>query len=137
MVEYKFSLKSIIIIVILVIALLLVISGVNYLTLNGMIWYFLVISSCFISIHSMMTPTPAQEEEHLRKHYEVRGVYPWSDQNLSRSDLYELGTRYANRLQFAGLIGIFITFLIIIFVVLPFQSSFLDKSTKIVISSLL
>jgi hypothetical protein len=69
----------------------------------------------------MMTPTPAEEEEHLRTHPYVRGVYPKPDHMLTERDIYELGTKYAKKLRHAGQIGLILTFAVSIFTFLPFE----------------
>ena len=98
-----------------------------------LLWGFLLVSSCFVSIHSSVTPTPT-EEEHLRTHPGVRGVYPWHDQNLSRKELLELGTTYAKRLRLAGRIAFVLTVIIAICTFLPFQSlPISDSSHKVVV----
>jgi hypothetical protein len=105
------------------------------LTIDWIFWVLLFIFSCFVSVHSMITPTPAEEEEHLRSHPDVRGVYPWSDQNITQREIYELGAKYAKRLRFAGLIGLILTLVVTICTFLPFQSlPVFDKSSKVTVS---
>jgi hypothetical protein len=74
----------------------------------------------------MSTPTPKEEEKYLLTNPNVRGLYPWSDRNLARIKIYELGTKYAKRLRFAGLIGLILTLIIAICTFVPFPV--LDKS---------
>ena len=124
--------KLIVVIVALVIVLLLSLKGyVNYLLTDWVFWGFFFIAACFVSVHSMITPTPAVEEEPLRTRPDVRGVYPRPDQNLTRREIFELGTKYAKRLRFAGLVGLILTLVVTIYTFLPFQSlPVFDKSSK-------
>ena len=104
------------------------------MTIYWIFWIFLLLSSCFVSIHSSVTPTPTEEEEHLRTHPQVRGIYPWQDKNLSRKELLELGTKYARRLRLAGRICFVLTVIIAICTFLPFQSlPISDSSHKVIV----
>jgi membrane protein insertase Oxa1/YidC/SpoIIIJ len=105
----------------------------NELIIYWIIWGFLLLSSCFVSIHSIVTPTPTEEEKHLRMHPQVRGIYPWQDENLSREELLELGTKYAERLRLAGQICFVLTVIVAICTFLPSQLLLVSDSSHTVI----
>lgn len=104
--------------------------------IEWLLWGIALVFSCFISIHSSVTPTPEKEEEFLSTHPNVRGVYPWHDQYLSRVELLRLGTKYAKRLRLAGRIGLVLTVAIAICTFLPSRSLPISDSSRKAISGL-
>jgi hypothetical protein len=86
----------------------------NDLLFFKVLFWFLLICALFISIHSMATPTPEDEEEQLKARPNVNPLYPRADRGFSQGEIHSLGTKFAMRLRLAGLVGFILTIFVFV-----------------------